>query len=238
MREVDEAVRTDEVTHVVRRYGLPVGIVLVLALAAFGGYLFWQSSKEQALEEQSEALVQAFDQIDAGKLDEADGQLALIDGDVSPAVLASANMTRAAIALQQGRVEDAVAFYDQVSRNEGAPQPIRDAALVRMVAANFDSMDPQEVIDRLLPLATPDNAWFGSAGEMVAHAYLAQDKPDQAGPLMIQIAQDENVPETLRARVRQLAGRYGFDAIEDVETMLDDMREDGGDAAQSGAPAE
>lgn len=236
MREVDEAVRTDEVTNVVRKYGLPVGIVLVLALAAFGGYLFWQNSKEEALEGQSEALVQAFDKIDAGNLDDADAALALLDGDVSPAVLASGNMTRAAIALQQNRVADAVAFYEQVAANEGAPQPIRDAAVVRLVAANYDNMEPQAVIDRLQPLATPENAWFGSAGEMLAHAYLEQGKPDEAGPLMIQIAQNEDVPESIRARVRQLAGRYGFDAIEDVDSLLDDMRDEtGGDAA---APAE
>ncbi|TIX50544.1 tetratricopeptide repeat protein [Alteraurantiacibacter aquimixticola] len=220
MREVDEAVRTDDVTNAVRRFGLPVGIALVLGLAAFGGWLWWDRQQEGALEGQSELIIQAMDELQGGNLSQADEELAMVDGETSPGALASANMIRAAIALDEGRTDDAVAFYEQVVRNEGAPPPMRDAALVRLVGANYDNMDPQEVIDRLGPLAVAGNPWFGSAGELVVHAYLDQDKVDQAGPLMIEIAQNEDVPATIAARIRQLAGRYGFDAIDDVEELL------------------
>ncbi len=224
MREVDEAVRTDEVTGALRKYGWPVGILLVLGLLGFGGYLYWDSSKEQALEAQSEALILAMDELEAGNLTAADTELAMIGGDASPGAQASARMTRAGIALMEGRTQDAVSFYEQVIALEGAPKPMRDASLVRLVAANFDNMDPQDVIDRLGPLAVPGNAWFGSAGELVAHAYLDQGKEDLAGPLLVAIAQDEGVPDPLRARTRQLAGAYGFDAIEDVEVTLEGMQ--------------
>lgn len=234
MREVDEAVRSDELSGAVRKWGLPVGLALALGLASFGGYLWWDGNREQALQRQSEQLVQAMDQLEAGNLDQADQQLAAIDGDTSPAAKASANMLRAAIALQQGRTDDAVAFYEQVVTNEAAPQPMRDASLLRLVAANYDNMDPQAVIDRLAPLAQADSAWFGSAGELVAHAYLDQGKPEQAGPLLVAIAKDDSVPETLRARTRQLAGFHGFDAIEDVNSMMEELQTDGAD----GAPAD
>lgn len=221
MREVDEAVRTDEVTNAARKYGWPVGIGLLLGLAAFGGYLWWDARTEAALERQSEMLVLAMDKLDAGQLDDADAELALIDGDVSPAAFASALMMRAAIAMQEDRFDEAVTFYEQVIANEKAPQPMRDASLVRKVSIRFDQMEPQAIIDELQALARPGTPWFGSAGEMVAHAYLAQDKPELAGPLLVQIAQDETVPDSLRARTRQLAGFYGFDAIEDVGELMD-----------------
>jgi hypothetical protein len=231
MREVDEAVRTDEVTNAFRKFGWPVAILLVLGLLGFGGYLYWDASKEQALDVQSEALILAMDELEAGNLTTADEELAMIGTDASPGALASARMTRAAIALEQGRTTDAVAFYEQVVANADVPRPMRDAALVRLVAANFDNMDPQEVIDRLGPLAAPGNAWFGSAGELVAHAYLEQGKDDQAGPLLVAIAQDETVPAALRARTRQLAGAYRFDAIEDVEVTLQSMEVTQGEGA-------
>jgi hypothetical protein len=77
------------------------------------------------------------------------------------------------------------------------------------------------------------NAWFGSAGELVANAYLDQGKPEQAGPLLVAIAQDETVPQSLRARMLQLAGRYGFDAIDDVDELMSDLGSgNGAQAAQ------
>ncbi len=237
MREVDEAVRTDEVTGALRKWGLPVGVALALGLASFAGYLWWDGNREEALQRQSELLVQAMDELEAGNLEQADQELASIDGDTSPAALASAQMLRAAIALQQGRTSDAVAFYEQVVANDAAPQPMRDASLLRLVTANYDNMEPQAVVDRLAGLAQPDSAWFGSAGELVAHAYLDQGKTEQAGPLLVAIAQDDKVPESLRARTRQLAGFHGFDAIEDVTSMMEDLRPENGDAPAAAGPA-
>ncbi|MFC3098811.1 hypothetical protein [Alteraurantiacibacter palmitatis] len=234
MREVDEAVRSDEVANAARKYGWPVGIGLLLGLAAFGGYLWWDGRTEAALERQSEMLVLAMDKLEAGQLDDADAELALIDGNVSPAAHASALMMRAAIAMQEDRFDDAVTFYEQVIANEKAPQPMRDASLVRKVSIRFDQMQPQAIIDELQALARPGTPWFGSAGEMVAHAYLAQNKPELAGPLLVQIAQDETVPDSLRARTRQLAGFYGFDAIEDVGELMDSVASQGENAAATG----
>jgi hypothetical protein len=71
------------------------------------------------------------------------------------------------------------------------------------------------VIDRLKPLAVPGKPWFGSAGELVAQAYLKQGKTEAAGALFGSIAKDKTVPDTLRRRARQLAGQLGVDAVED-----------------------
>lgn len=236
MREVDEAVRNDEVANAWKQYGKPLIAGVVLGLAAFGGYLFWQGRQEAAKEQQSEALVQAMDELTAGNFDVADRELAVVGDDegAEPGTRASALMLRAAIALEQNRLDDAVVLYDRVANDEDAPPPLRDASLVRLVSANYDNMDKQQVIDRLRPLATPGNPWFGSAGELVAHAYLDQNKPDLAGPLLVQIAKDEDVPDTVRARTRQLAGRYGFDAIDDVNALMRNAAPEA--AAQGGAP--
>ncbi len=243
MREVDEAVRKEEVVNAWRQYGKPLIAGVVLGLAAFGGYLFWQSRQQAALEQQSEALVQAMDELTAGNFDVADRELAAVgdDTDNSPGARASANMLRAAIALEQNRVDDAVVLYDRVANDDGVPQPMRDNSLIRAISANYDNMDKQQVVDRLHALATPGNPWFGSAAELVAHAYLDQNKPDLAGPLLVQVAKDEDVPDTIRARARQLAGRYGFDAIDDVNALVGDApaAEDGeAGSAAAAAPAE
>lgn len=237
MREVDEAVRKDDVGDFAKKYGVPLGGAFVLALAAFGGFLFWQNQSETALEEGSETLIQAMDELDANNLGNADRELAdLSEGTGGAAAYAA--MLRAGIAMEQDRPADAVALFDRVANNDDLPSELRDIAAIRSVSAQYDDLDPQAVIDRIGPLAQAGSPYFGSAGELVAHAYLAQDKPDQAGPLLVSIAQDESVPQSVRGRTRQLAGLLGFDAIEDVDAALAEITGEGPDAAPVGANAQ
>lgn len=219
MREVDEAVRQDEVTNFAKKYGWPLGIAFVAIMAAYGGWLFWNSSSEAAMEERSEALVQAIDELEAGNMGIADGELAFLSGG-DDGVAAAAAMLRAGIAIEQDRPEDAAALFDQVANNADLPAEIRDIAAIRSVSVMYDTLDPADIIARIGPIAVPGNPYYGSAGELVAHAYLAQGQEDQAGSLLVAISQDDNVPSTLRGRTRQLAGMLGFDAIDDVDAAL------------------
>jgi hypothetical protein len=82
------------------------------------------------------------------------------------------------------------------------------------------------VIARLKPLAKPGNPWFGSAGELVAMAYLKEGKKDLAGPLFAAIAKDEDAPKSMRSRARQMAGVLGYDAVVDVDQLLAEERID------------
>jgi hypothetical protein len=235
LREVDEAMRKEQLGSAARRYGWLIGGAAVLAIAGFGGYLFWQDRREGQLEQASDTLVTTLDKLEAGQIEQAESDLATL-ADGSSATAVSAKMARAGIALRDNRQAEAVALFDEIAADAEAPQPYRDLATIRSVAARFEQTDPQAVIDRLKPLAVPGNPWFGSAGELVAMAYLKQGKQDLAGPLFAAIAKDEDVPQTLRSRTRQMAGLLGVDAVEDVDETLKQMREEDA-AAIAPAPA-
>lgn len=235
LREVDEAVRKDQLGSAAKRYGWLIAGGVVLALAAFGGYLFWDERREGQLEEASDTLVTTLDKLEAGQIDQAEADLAtLSEGSAATAI--AAKFARAGIALRNNQQQQAVTLFDEIAADGDAPQPYRDLAMIRSVAARFEQMEPQQVIDRLKPLATPGNPWFGSAGELVAMAYLKQGKQNLAGPLFATIAKDEDVPQTLRSRTRQMAGLLGYDAVEDVDETLAQMREEDA-AATTPAPA-
>ena len=223
LREVDEAMRKEQLGSAVSRYGWLIGGAAVLAIAGFGGYLFWQDRRESQLEQASDTLVTTLDKLEAGQIEQAERDLAALS-EGSNATAVSAKMARAGIALRDNRQDDAVKLFDEIAADGDAPQPYRDLALIRSVATRFEQTEPQAVIDRLKPLAVPGNPWFGSAGELVAMAYLKQGKQNLAGPLFAAIAKDEDVPETLRARTRQMAGLLGYDAVVDVDETLAAMR--------------
>ncbi len=238
LREVDDAVRQDQLDSALRRYGWPIAGGVVLALAAFGGWLIWSDRQEGVLEGRSERLVAAFDRLEAGQIQQATSELVALSGEGSSATAVSAKLARAGIALRENRADEAVQLYESIAGDADAPKPHRDLATIRAMAVQFDKLDPQQVIDRLKPLATPGNPWFGSAGELVAQAYLKQGKEELAGPLFAAIAKDETVPQTLRARTRQLAGLLGYDAVVNVDETLAELRDSGGASAAQAAPAQ
>jgi hypothetical protein len=208
---------------------------LVLALAAFGGYLFWNDRREAQLDTNSEKLITTLDKIEAGQIQQSADDLAALADSGDTATAFSAKMARAGVALRTNRRQEAVEILDEIAADEDAPQPYRDLATIRSVAARFEELPPQQIIDRLKPLATPGNPWFGSAGELVGMAYLKQGKTNLAGPLFAAIAKDEDVPQTLRSRTRQLAGLLGYDAVTNVDETLAEMRNN--EQAATPAPA-
>jgi hypothetical protein len=223
-REVDEALREQEVLDVAKRYGMPIAIGILALLLALAGYLWWEHSRKAAAGERGEALTLALDQVEAGQLDAAVKQLASVGADGDAGSKAAAQMLQAGILAEQGKADQAAAQFAAVAATADAPRPYRDLAVIREVAIRFDKLPPDQVVARLKPLAAPGSAWFGSAGELLGIAYIKQGRTDLAGPLFAAIARDKSVPVTLQRRARQMAGLLGADAIDDVNEAAGSAR--------------
>jgi hypothetical protein len=225
LREVDEAVRQDQYADVAQKYGKPIVAAVVLVLAAFGGYLFWEGRRDAAREADSEKFVAALDGVERGNLATGDAALAPVIAEGGPGARAAARLLKAGIAMEQGKPTEAAALYDKVAADDSAPEAMRDVATIRAVAARYDTLKPADVVARLKPLAIPGNPWFGPAGEMVAMAYLDQGNQAEAGALFAAIARDKGTSESLKSRARQMAGLLGVDAIDDVDTVIAQTRQ-------------
>lgn len=213
LREVDEELRRDQMTNFWRRYGRLMLILVALGLALFGGYLWWEAESEKAAGLAGEKMNGAIEALGHGNAAAAEKTLGELSVDKSDGYRAAARMTLAVRKLEQGNAAAAAADFDAVAADTSLPQPFRDAALLRSVAATFDQTPPAKTIERLKPLAVPDGAWFGSATEMTAVSWLKLNRPDKAGPLFAALAKDSKVPATIRARAVRIAGALGIDAV-------------------------
>ncbi|MCB2056909.1 MAG: hypothetical protein H6916_01665 [Novosphingobium sp.] len=214
LREVDDALRRDDMLRLAKRYGRPLGIVIGAGLLALAGYLWWHESQLKDAAGKSEQTILALDRMGSGgiALDAAARDLEPLIKDGSDGSKANAAMLHAAILQEQGKSEQAAKEFAALAADAKAPQPHRDLALIREVSIRYESMPPQDVVSRLKPLAVPGNPWFGSAGELTAMALLKQNKQAEAGAILVAIGKDEKVPDPIRARARQLAAQIGFDA--------------------------
>lgn len=216
LREVDDALREDELRTAFQRWGkIAIGVV-VAALVGLAGYLFWQQRSHGSAASDSEQLTVALDNVEAAQLDAGAAKLAALTKASGDGAGAVARLMQGGIAAEQGKTAEALKLFEAVAADDGAPRPYRDLASIRAVSLNFDAMKPEDVVSRLKPLAEPGKPWFGSAGELLGLAYLKQGKKDLAGPLFAAISRDKQTPESLRSRARQMAGVLGVDAVEEV----------------------
>ena len=218
VREVDENLRRDQARDFLKKNGPWIVGAMLLFLAAVAGWLYWQDRQVRQAEVATERLNHVMGQIGSGQVPAAEKALPELAESDSAGVRAGARLTRAAVALEKANRKVAIDEYRAVMDDEALGQPYRDLATVRLTALEFDQMKPEDVIERLKPLAVAGNPWFGSAGEMTAMAMLKQGKKAEAGRLFAAIAADQQVPNTIRSRAVQIAGTLGIDASASMPT--------------------
>lgn len=203
VREVDEEFRRDQLLTLWQKYGkIAIGVVggglLILA-----GYLYWESHSESRAGKMGE-------QFEAAMKAQNTGELRKLGESGTDGYRAAAQFAEADLLLQNKDNKGAAAIYAKIAGDASLPQPFRDRAVIAQTQAEYDSLKPEAVIDRLRGFADPSSPWFGTAGEMVALAYLKQGKRAEAGKLLNQIAQAKTgVPDSIRQRAVQMAGVLG-----------------------------
>ena len=219
LREVDENLRRDQLRDLGKRYGPLIIGAVVLFLAAVGGWLYWQDRQAKQAESDSETLSTIYADIAAQNIATVPQRLKPLEESSNDIVSATARLAQAAVALEKNDRQTALAKFKDVAADKGLPKPYRDLATVRATALEFDSLKPEQVIERLQPLTKAGEPWFGSAGEMTAMAYLKQGQKAKAAKLFADIAADQQVPPTIRTRAVQVAGTLGVDATASLPTI-------------------
>lgn len=214
LREVDENLRQDQLLTIWRNWGRWIVAAVIVGLLVFGGVLFFSSRDTASAETQGNRYDAALTQIGAGHGDQATAELEKLQKSGKPGYRAMARFAEADVLLDKKNLKAAAAKFAEVANDPKLDRPFRELALVRQTSAEFDTLKPQQVVDRLKDLAKPDSAFFGSAGEMVANAYLRLGKRDAAGKLYAQLVRDANVPVSIKERAVQMAGVLGVDAID------------------------
>ena len=215
LREVDEELRREQINSFVKRYGWLIGAAFVLILGAVGGWIWYQNHQREQVAAQGETLAAALDSLEAGNRNAAAPKIAELEQSDVPAYRAAALFAKANSQIAANTIPAAVATLRGIAGDQTLDEAYRQAALVRQTQLEFDALPPQQVVQRLRPLARQGSAWLGSAGEMLGIAYLKLHRPDLAGPVFGAIGRDHNVPESIRTRAGQMAGSLGVSIIDE-----------------------
>ena len=215
LREVDEELRKEQMNRFVARYGWAILGAIVLFLGAIGGWIWWQARAQAAAANQGEELTAALDSLEAGNRNAARPKLDALAASEIPGYRVAALFARANAETAAGNAPAAIATLRGIAGDQALDEVYRQAALIRQTQLEFDNLPPQQVAQRMGPLAQPGSAWLGTAGELLGIAYLRMNRPDLAGPVFARIGRDETVPPSIRTRSVQMAGSLGIDAVDE-----------------------
>lgn len=201
VNEVDESLRQDRMLDVAKKYGpwlIGVFALFILALGAWQGWKAWTTSqaRDHAVEF---AAAQAL--VEAGNLDQAKTEFERLSNEGPRAYRAMAGMEHAAILVQQGDLEGALAGFDAAA--EAAPdQVMRESAQIRAAYIAADIQDFPALRTRLQPLIDSDTRVQYLAKELLAVEAWEAGETQLARDTLEQLTLAFDAPDSLRQRAQ------------------------------------
>ncbi|TMJ68976.1 MAG: tetratricopeptide repeat protein [Alphaproteobacteria bacterium] len=201
--EVDEEVRREQLKKLWDRYGNYVAaaaVLLVLAVAAWRAYMWWEAKKAA---ETGAAFEAAITLAESGKRSEAEAAFADIAGHGTSGYRHLARMREAA-ELAQTDPKAAIAAYDQIAADGSVGHVLQDLASLRAGALLIDTGSYQEAQRRLEPLAANDRTFRHTAREFLVLASWRAGDATGAKRWFDLIMTDAQTPAATRSRVEML----------------------------------
>ncbi len=208
-REVDEAVRQDQLKLIWKRYGwliMGVGLAVILGV---GGYHAYQAYKADQRATASDAYAEALQLAREGKVQQSLDGLAALADPADGEVGSLAAFARARVLAGEGKTDEAIQIWDQLAANDAAGPSFKAAALVLSVENQMDKGDPVALMARLQPLLADGQPFHAAAMELTALLALQQGDKARARELLTQLSSAKDASASLQARAGQLLQAIG-----------------------------
>jgi hypothetical protein len=205
-REVDEEVRQEQIKKLWDKYGnyfTALCILIVVAVAAFKGWQYWQLTQSQEAARSYETAVKL---LADGKNAEADAAFAAIGHSGYGKI---ATLRRAESLIAQGKTDEAVAVYDALAADNSADQAVRDLARMRAAYALIDKLPPAELISRIGSFDNDQSPWRAAAREIFALSAFRTGDLTMADRYLNAIVADVATPRGVRQRALMMLDVIG-----------------------------
>jgi hypothetical protein len=203
-REVNEEIRQDRTRILWARYGRWLMACAVLAILIAAGYVAWREYSISRANASGDRYLAALDLASAGKTDEALNALGELSDNGYGAYKDLAQMRAASVQEAKGDSAAAVAAFDAVAADSGAPKPIRNMASIRAAYILVDTGSVDDVGKRVQQLSGDNEPLRYAAREaMGLAAWKAGDLPE-AKRLFEQLRDDQGTPGGISLRTRLL----------------------------------
>jgi hypothetical protein len=205
-REVDEELRREQMAKIWQQYGTYILGVAALIVVGVGGWK-WLEGRSIAQIEASSVKYDAANQLAAdGKADDAQAALNAIAKTGPDGYGLLAKLRLAALAVNAGKTDDAVAAYEGIAANKSGDPILTDYAKLQIASLKLDKADWTESQNRLIALTDNANPWRYAARELMGMAAFKAGRFDDAKKFLETLLADRKAPASIAERARIIMG--------------------------------
>ncbi len=212
--EVEEDLRAERARSFGRRYAGLMVTGAVLVLVGTGGYVGWSQHQRAQADAVADRFLTAARQADKdtsalGGLDrQAAAQAAANFADIAahgpPGYAVLARLRLAALQWQLGQTAQAIASWQAVTDDTGAPPLLRDLALLTSAEHQIDTANPALLKQSVATATAFGNPWRPLAEQVIALLDLRMGKTRESAERLKRLQVDPDAPEGVRQMVADL----------------------------------
>lgn len=203
-REVDEAIRQDQLKVLLRKYGLLVLGGAVAIVAGVGGYKFWNYWTAQQASDAGGRFVGAVTLLRDGKNAEAIEVFKSLADEGPSGYRRLARFRLAAVYAKDGKIAEAINIYDKLAADSGLDKIQQGFAVIQAATLRLDDAPFDEMNKRLKALAVTGNPWRHSARELLGlSAYRAGNRAVAERYFNVMLG-DQQTPANMRRRAEMM----------------------------------
>jgi hypothetical protein len=202
--EVDEEVRREQLKKLWERYGnyvIAAAFAVVLGVAAYRGYEWWQDRKAAAAGAAYDAASQL---AEGGKHEEAEAAFAKLATEGTAGYRLLARLRQAA-EISERDPRGAVAAYDAIAKDNAGQPLVSELATIRAAFLLVDTAKLDEMVQRLDPVAQPNGTFRHTARELLALSAWHNGDATATRRWTDAAKGDPEAPPALRSRMDVLA---------------------------------
>jgi hypothetical protein len=201
--EVDEEVRREQFKKLWDKYSIVFIALMVLIVAAVGGWRAYQYLEAQKAAEAGAAFEKAVELSEQAKHTEAETAFTELAAKAPSGYRTLARLRAAAEAAARDP-KAAAKMYDDIAADRGVGGEWQDLARIRAAGLLVDSASYADMQQRLESSATPKSTFRHSAREMLALSAWRNNDATAARKWLDAIAEDGETPSGLRSRAEAL----------------------------------
>lgn len=226
--QVEEELRSDRYKRLARTWLPWVGGVLLIALLAALAWWGWQSLETSKADKASIAYQRGLESLQANNLVGADAAFSQTVEQGNGAYKALALNHRAALALQENRVDEAVRLFDEAAKASRDPL-MADTASLKAVWLLMDTAPLADVEKRLEPLVKEGRPMRPFAQEALAMARLQHGQADKARADLVILKNGLDTPQIVSERASAALASLdngtaaNLKPIDDAQKALEDQ---------------
>jgi len=208
-REIDEEVRRDRFSQMVRRYWKYAAVAAILAVGAAVVSVVVEQQADARREAEGARFMAALGELELGYGDEAAMALSLLAAEGAEGYAALAGLREVQALLESGQRNAAVDAYDALSQSQRVEPLYRELAALFAAQLRFDLASRSEIDQRLSALAQDGRPWRFLARELIALAALKAGDRISARDGFADLAEAAGATPALQARAAEMLELLG-----------------------------